>query len=119
MKKVSAIFMAAVMMLTLCSCGSNTAGQDSRSVDDNRQTEIGLEETDAAEESGMEGKTEMDAAERNDIGNLFAVPLPEEFVLISGGTFQMGSPEEETSISAEESNYYGHYPYEIEDNYFS
>lgn len=25
----------------------------------------------------------------------------------------------ETSISAEESNYYGHYPYEIEDNYFS
>ena len=25
----------------------------------------------------------------------------------------------ETSISAEECNYYGHYPYEIEDNYFS
>ena len=25
----------------------------------------------------------------------------------------------ETSISAEESNYYGHYPYEIEENYFS
>lgn len=25
----------------------------------------------------------------------------------------------ETSISAEEANYYGHYPYEIEDNYFS
>ena len=25
----------------------------------------------------------------------------------------------ETSISSEESNYYGHYPYEIEDNYFS
>lgn len=25
----------------------------------------------------------------------------------------------ETSISADESNYYGHYPYEIEDNYFS
>ena len=25
----------------------------------------------------------------------------------------------ETSISAEESIYYGHYPYEIEDNYFS
>ncbi len=25
----------------------------------------------------------------------------------------------ETSISPEESNYYGHYPYEIEDNYFS
>lgn len=25
----------------------------------------------------------------------------------------------ENSISAEESNYYGHYPYEIEDNYFS
>ena len=25
----------------------------------------------------------------------------------------------ETSISAEEANYFGHYPYEIEDNYFS
>ena len=25
----------------------------------------------------------------------------------------------ETSISAEEANYYGHYPYEIEENYFS
>ena len=63
------------------------------------------------------------------------VPVEDGFVLIQGGSFVMGSPEDEPwrsedetlhtvtvsdfYISPEESNYYGHYPYEIEDNYFS
>lgn len=40
MKKISAIFMATVMMIMLCSCGNNATGQDSRSADDNGQTEV-------------------------------------------------------------------------------
>lgn len=44
----------------------------------------------------------MNAAERNDAGNPAAVPPPEEFVLIQGGTFRMGSPEEEAWRSEDE-----------------
>lgn len=95
MKKISVIFMAAVMLI-LCSCGNNATGQDSKSADDNGQTEVRQEETDAAEE------TEMNAAEKNDAGNPAAVPPPEEFVLVQGGTFQMGSPEEEAWRSEDE-----------------
>ncbi len=36
--------------------------------------------------------------------------IEDGFILISGGTFEMGSPNEEA-------NYYGHYPYMIEENY--
>ena len=68
MRRISAIFMAAVMLI-LCSCGSNAAGQDSKSAGENGRTEV---------------------------------PLLEEFVLISGGTFQMGSPEEEAWRSEDE-----------------
>ena len=88
--------MAAVMMIMLCSCGNNATGQYSRPADDNGQTEVRQEETDAAKES------DINAAEGNDTGNLIAVPLPEEFVLVHGGTFQMGSPEEEAWRSEDE-----------------
>lgn len=88
--------MAAVMMIMLCSCGNNATGQYSRPADDNGQTEVRQEETDAAKES------DINAAEGNDTGNLTAVPLPEEFVLVHGGTFQMGSPEEEAWRSEDE-----------------
>ncbi len=95
MKRISAIFMAAAMMM-LCSCGNNAAGQDSKSADDNGQTEVRLEETDVSDINDAE-KTEG-----NDTGNPAAVPLPEEFVLIQGGTFQMGSPAEEAWRSEDE-----------------
>ena len=39
MKRISAIFMVAAMLI-LCSCGSNATGQDSKSADDNGQTEV-------------------------------------------------------------------------------
>ena len=45
MKKISAIFMAAAMMM-LCAWGNNATGQDSKSADDNGQTEVRQEETD-------------------------------------------------------------------------
>lgn len=95
MKKISAIFMAVAMMM-LCACGNNATGQEDKSADDNGQTEVRQEETDTAEES------DINDTERNDAGNPAAVPLPEEFVLIQGGTFQMGSPEEEAWRSEDE-----------------
>lgn len=233
MKRISALMMAAVMTVMLCSCGNNAVGQDGESAGDNEQGEPGQEEA-GREEKDTAGGSGMNGAENDEeakgTGNPDAGQLPEEFVLIQGGTFQMGSPEEEawrledetrhtvtvsdfymsayeltqaeyqemtgenpssfsgedlpveniswldavsycnarseregltpaytvdgsnvtwdraadgyrlpteaeweyacragtvtpfnteTSISAEESNYYGHYPYEIEDNYFS
>lgn len=100
MKKISAIFMAVTMMM-LCVCGNNATGQDSKSADDNGQTEVRQEETDTAEES------EMNAAEGNDAENTAVVPLPEEFILVQGGVFQMGSPEEEAWRSEDEVNFSG------------
>lgn len=61
LRDMDAIFMAAVMMM-LCSCGNNATGQDSKSSDDNGQTEVRQEETDAAVES------ERNTAEENDSG---------------------------------------------------
>lgn len=100
MKRISAIIMAAVMLI-LCSCGSNATGQDSKSADDNGQTEIRRGETNVAEESEM-NDGEENGIEINDTVNSTAIQLPEEFVLIQGGTFQMGSPEEEAWRSEDE-----------------
>lgn len=86
MKRIGAIFMSAVMVMILCSCGNHVAGQDEESADNNGQAE-----TDVTEE-----------LDRNDTGNPAAVPLPEEFVLVQGGAFQMRSPEEEAWRSEDE-----------------
>lgn len=102
MKKIGAVFMAVTMTISLCACGSNDTGQAGESAGGNGQEEIEREVTDDMAKSDMEGESEMNAAERNDAGNPAAVPLPEEFVLIPGGTFQMGSPEEEAWRSEDE-----------------
>ncbi len=91
MKRISAIFIATVMMMMLCSCGNHVTGQEGEPADNNGQAETRLEETDATEEP-----------DRNDTGNAAAVPLPEEFVLVQGGAFQMGSPEDEAWRSEDE-----------------
>lgn len=96
MKRIGAIFMTAVMILMLCSCGNSVAGQENGSAGGSGQAETGLEETDDAE------KTDMGDAERNDTGSPAAIHLPEEFVLVQGGTFQMGSPDEEAWRSEDE-----------------
>lgn len=90
MKRIGVIFMATVMMM-ICSCGNDATGRDKESADDNGQTEVRLEETDATGEADI-----------NDTENPSTVPLPEEFVLIQGGVFQMGSPEEEAWRSEDE-----------------
>lgn len=101
MKRISAIFMAA-MIIMLCSCGNNAAEQDDKFTDEHMQAETRLEETDTTEESDTGGKTEMNVTEENDVENQSAVLLPEEFVLIPGGTFQMGSSKEEAWRSEDE-----------------
>lgn len=74
MKRIGAMIMAAAMMIILlCSCGNSVRGQERESAGDSRQTE-----------------------------NPASAPLPEEFVLVQGGTFQMGSPEEEAWRSEDE-----------------
>lgn len=74
-------------MTILCSCGNNATGQGSGSAAGGGQG------SEAADGSGQGAdRTEPPAA----------VPLPEEFVLIPGGTFQMGSPEEEAWRSEDE-----------------
>ena len=102
MKKIGAVFMAVIMMISLCACGSNDTGQAGESTGGNGQVEIGREETDDMAKSDTEGESEMNAVEENDAGSQPAVQLPEEFILIQGGTFQMGSPEEEAWRSEDE-----------------
>lgn len=71
MKRISAIIMAAVMLI-LCSCGSNATGQDSMSADNNGQTEIRRGETNVAEKSGM-NDGEENGIEINDTVNSTAI----------------------------------------------
>lgn len=44
---------------------------------------------------GREMQNEENGIETSDTANPTAIQLPEGFILIQGGTFQMGSPEEE------------------------
>lgn len=85
MKKISAFFIAVVMLLALCSCGSEATEPDMVFPTDN-----GSEETDITNE------TETNNMENN---------ISENFVLILGGTFQMGSPEDEAWRSQDETQH--------------
>lgn len=102
MKKIGAAFMAVIMIISLCACGNNDTGQAGESAGGNGQAEIEREETDDMEKSDTEGGAKMDAVEENDTESQTAVQPPEEFILIKGGTFQMGSPEEEAWRSEDE-----------------
>lgn len=105
MKKIGAVCMAVIMMMSLCACGSNDTGQIGEPVDGNGQMEIEREVIDDMAKSDMEGESKMNAVEENDAGSQAVVQLPEEFVLIQGGAFQMGSPEEEAWRSEDEVRY--------------
>lgn len=72
MKKIGAAFMAVIMIISLCACVNNDTGQ-------------------AGESAGGNGQAEIEREETDDI-----------FILIKGGTFQMGSPEEEAWRSEDE-----------------
>jgi len=75
MKKISAFILAAAMLFMLCACGKTDMEPDMTS-----QVDSTSEVIDTADE----------VQTSNILDN-----LTENFVLISGGTFQMGSPEDE------------------------
>ncbi|MGN1184277.1 MAG: flavodoxin, partial [Oliverpabstia sp.] len=85
MKKISALFLAVAILITLCSCGNKTAVPEIA-----YSTQGNPETTETVSQSG-----------RNQIDNT----IPESFVLISGGTFQMGSPEDEAWRSEDETQH--------------
>lgn len=76
MKKVTALFLSAVFLLLLTACGSQPSVQETDDPD--------LEEVSSSSHSAME------------------VDAPEDFILISGGTFVMGSPDTEAWRSNDE-----------------
>lgn len=83
MKRISAFLMAVVMIFSLAACG--TASQES---------EIGNAETEAVQNT-------TSSEDLND-----TVPEPSEnFVLITGGTFEMGSPDTEGWRSEDETQH--------------
>lgn len=73
--------LSAVMLFSLTACGQN-------------------EETDESETSGIVEETEM--KENNTASVSGEVEVSENFVLVEGGTFQMGSPEDEAWRSEDE-----------------
>lgn len=85
MKRISAFLMAVMVFMLLCSCGNKTTESD-----------IEFSESNSADETvpaSEEPASDMEAA---------ITPPSENFVLISGGTFEMGSPETENWRSEDE-----------------
>lgn len=75
MKKIRVFLIAAIMLAVLCACGSTAAEPDGA-----------LSGGSSQEDAETIGEKEM----KHDTEN-----LSENFVLVTGGTFQMGSPEDE------------------------
>ena len=81
MKKISAFILAIVMLFMLCACGKTDMEFERTSVESTPET------TDTADEVQANSTLE---------------DISENFVLISGGTFQMGSPGDEAWRSEDE-----------------
>lgn len=91
MKKISVLFLAVIMLFVLCSCGKTDGTLDS----DSEANPI----SDASDRINEANGT--DETERNPVMS----DVPENFVLIQGGTFQMGSPEDEAWRLADETQH--------------
>ena len=76
MKRISAFLMASVMAFSSAACGTASQEPDTSSA-----------ETEAVENT-------VSSEEEEDLNAALAEP-PENFVLITGGTFEMGSPDME------------------------
>lgn len=88
MKKISAFILAVVMLFMLCACGKT-----------DMETETEFERTSV--ESIQETTDTVDVAQTDST----LEHISENFVLISGGTFQMGSPEDEAWRSEDEAQH--------------
>lgn len=84
MKKISAFILTIAMLFMLCACGKTDMEFERTSVESSQET------TEVADE------TQADSMLEN---------ISENFVLIPGGTFQMGSPEDEAWRSDDETQH--------------
>lgn len=76
MKRISAFLVAAMMAFSLAACGTTS-----------QEPNTGNAETEAVQNTvSSEGEEDLNAV---------LVEPPENFVLITGGTFEMGSPDTE------------------------
>lgn len=93
MKKISAFLLALTMLFTLSACNKNTEDTNMSGSENNSR-----EETTSTSSSG-------DAYSENNSSDQENISVPENFVLIKGGTFEMGSPETEAWRSDDETQH--------------
>lgn len=94
MKKISIVLSMTVILFLMNACGAGRQNADINS---------GIEKTDSpieSRETEEEGAIDMDDKEIADMTG-----MPENFVLIEGGTFEMGSPETENCRSEDETQH--------------
>lgn len=94
MKKTITILLSLFMILSLVACG-NSASETKQSSTEGKSAE-GTADSDTSAAAETAGKEEVS----NTLNN-----LPENFVLISGGSFRMGSPEDEAWRSEDETQH--------------
>lgn len=89
MKKIGAFLLAAAMIFTLAACGADTQDSTQNLIIDQEEEMV-----------SQSTKIDTDNAEKTS-DSVMAAP-PENFVLITGGTFEMGSPDAESWRSDDE-----------------
>lgn len=89
MKRISAFLMVVIMIFSLAACGADSQESEMDSV----ETEV-VSDTDASGQDGQEDELAHTASEPS-----------EKFVLITGGTFEMGSPDAEAWRSEDETQH--------------
>ena len=98
MKKISAFLLSAVMLFTLSACNA-----DNRGLNNMESTDTQNHSSKISDES-LE-RTNSETLSSAVVGEPAQIDVPDNFVLIKGGTFEMGSPETETWRSDDETQH--------------
>lgn len=94
MKKVTAVFLSMMLLISLAACGQSETGQQ------------GNTQADVRSDSGESSVPDSDAADTQDsAGQVQEINVEDGFIRITGGTFQMGSPETESWRSDDETQH--------------
>lgn len=95
MKKIGAFLLSAIMLFTLNGCDSRTENSGGSSIMESQNNSAEISENMSVAENLSSADSSGNSAENS-------VTAPENFTLIKGGEFQMGSPETEAWRSADE-----------------